>query len=273
MKMWIIWMIQAYAKSQEYDLPDWIQKTSYQCDYPPERNLYLLDQRCSIELHTKFYWVPVSHVNFPNLLWSLSFLYSTLPSLKNPKLRHPSLSLYATIMSQHWVEHHPKIDSLPLPVSFLSLGRCCCTQLSTFPQLHGNQSIESQQPLCRPLSRPPPSTSPMSFDRSLRAHLSVQLISASKCIAKLARSPPPRAPLSSLYVSFQLHLQTRSIIASRCICKLDQWRPTASLSLLDLGLQVHFERRSISGMECISKFTRSRPPSACPNVLDHGLSL
>jgi len=43
--------------------------------------------------------VPVSHDDFPHLLWSLSFLCSTLPSPKNTKLSHPSLSLHAIIMS------------------------------------------------------------------------------------------------------------------------------------------------------------------------------
>jgi len=43
--------------------------------------------------------VPVSHYDFPHLLWSLSFLCSTLPSPKNTKLSHPSLSLHAIIMS------------------------------------------------------------------------------------------------------------------------------------------------------------------------------
>jgi len=43
--------------------------------------------------------VPVSHDDFPHLLWSLSFLCTTLPSPKNTKLSHPSLSLHAIIMS------------------------------------------------------------------------------------------------------------------------------------------------------------------------------
>jgi len=42
---------------------------------------------------------PVSPDDFPHLLWSLSFLCSTLPSPKNTKLSHPSLSLHAIIIS------------------------------------------------------------------------------------------------------------------------------------------------------------------------------
>jgi len=43
--------------------------------------------------------VPVSHDDFPHLLWSLSFLCSTVPAPKNTKLIHSSLSLHAIIMS------------------------------------------------------------------------------------------------------------------------------------------------------------------------------
>jgi len=47
----------------------------------------------------QIYYVPVSHDDFPHLIGSLSFLCSTLPSPKNTKLSHPSLSLHAIIMS------------------------------------------------------------------------------------------------------------------------------------------------------------------------------
>jgi len=111
----------------------------------------------------------------------LSFSSSTLPAPKNTKLSHPSLSLHETIKSQHRVQHtpstayteysihqvqhtpctasteycihrilhHPKINCLPLSASFPSLGRPCCTQFSTFPQLRVNQWIESQLPISK----------------------------------------------------------------------------------------------------------------------------
>jgi hypothetical protein len=44
-----------------------------------------------------------SHVDPP----SLSFSSTTPPSLQNPKLIHPSLSLYVMIMSWQWVQHTP----------------------------------------------------------------------------------------------------------------------------------------------------------------------
>jgi len=43
--------------------------------------------------------VPASHDDFPHLLGSLSFLCSGLPSPKNTKLSHPSLSLHAIIIN------------------------------------------------------------------------------------------------------------------------------------------------------------------------------
>jgi len=44
-------------------------------------------------------YISVSHHDFPHLLWSLSFLCSTLPSPENTKLSHHCLSLHAMIMS------------------------------------------------------------------------------------------------------------------------------------------------------------------------------
>jgi len=43
--------------------------------------------------------IPVSHDEFPHLLWSLFFLCSTLSSPKNTKLSHHSLSLNDITMS------------------------------------------------------------------------------------------------------------------------------------------------------------------------------
>jgi len=71
----------------------------------------------------------------------------------------------------HQVQHHPKIDSLPLPASSPSLGRCCSAELSTFPQLQVNQWIESQLPLRLPASGPLPSTPPILLDHSRQVHL------------------------------------------------------------------------------------------------------
>jgi len=84
--------------------------------------------------------------------------------------------------------HHPKIDCLPLPASLSSLGRPCCTQFPTFPQLRVKQWIESHllshlPPELQPAVWPPPSTPPISLDRGLQVHLQTQSITASKCIS------------------------------------------------------------------------------------------
>jgi hypothetical protein len=40
--------------NQEYDLPDWVWKTSYRCYYTPDGDSYLAYQRWSTDSHTKF---------------------------------------------------------------------------------------------------------------------------------------------------------------------------------------------------------------------------
>jgi len=129
----------------------------------------------------------------------------------------------------HQVQHHPKIDSLPLPASFSSLSGCC-TQLSTFPQLQVNQWIESQLLSRLPPNRPPPSTPPISLDHSLQVPLQTRSVTASECISKLDWSRPPSA-------SSEL---TRP------------WPPSASPNSLDPGLQVHLSVHSLSVSKCIS---------------------
>jgi hypothetical protein len=81
-KMRTIWKIHAAMRNQEYNLPDWVSKTSYGCYYLPDqdmylpyrdlylpyRELYLLYWGRLIDSHTKFPQVPVSHDDFPHLL-------------------------------------------------------------------------------------------------------------------------------------------------------------------------------------------------------------
>jgi len=98
-EMRTMWMIRADMWNHGYELPDWVGKTAYRCNYTPDRNSYLLYWGWYIDLHTKFLAVSVSHHDFPHLLSSLSFLSSTLPSPKNTKLSHRSLSLHAMMKS------------------------------------------------------------------------------------------------------------------------------------------------------------------------------
>ena len=41
MKLRTIWRIQANLRNRGYDLPDWVQKTSYRCYYRPDRDPYV----------------------------------------------------------------------------------------------------------------------------------------------------------------------------------------------------------------------------------------
>ena len=36
-----MWRIQADMRNQGYDLPDWVGKITYQCNYTPDRDSYL----------------------------------------------------------------------------------------------------------------------------------------------------------------------------------------------------------------------------------------
>jgi len=99
MMMRTMWRIQADMRNQGYDLPDWVGKTSYQCNYTPHWDLYLPYRGWSIDSYTKFPEVPVSHDDLSHHLSSLSFSSSALPSPKNTKLSHPSLFLHTMIKS------------------------------------------------------------------------------------------------------------------------------------------------------------------------------
>jgi len=143
-----------------------------------------------------------------------------------------------TEYSIHLVQHHPKIDSLPLPACFSSLGRWC-TQLSTFLHLQVNQWMEAQLPSRLPGNRPPPSTPPISLDHSLQVYLWTRSATASECISEFTPSRPPSA----------------------CPKSLDHGLQVTSLSSLHLGLQAYLLVQSISASKCISKPARSRPQS------------
>ena len=172
------------------------------------------------------------------------------------------------------VHHHAKIHCLLLPASFSSVGGCCCTQLSSFPQSQVNQWIESQLLLCLPPNQPTPSTPPISLDHSLQVHVQTRSITASMCTSNLARSRPPSASVSSLNLGLQVHLQTHRITSSQCISKLAQSRPhSGSLSSLNLSLQLHLQPRSVVASQFISILARSRPRSASLSSLDPGLQL
>ena len=77
--MGAIWRIRADMRNQEYNLPDWVGKTSYQCDYTSDRDLDQLYRISKIDSHKKFSQIQVSHEDYPRPLSSLCFLSSILP--------------------------------------------------------------------------------------------------------------------------------------------------------------------------------------------------
>jgi len=133
----------------------------------------------------------------------------------------------------------PSASSAWEPKDKVTLSHCHSCRLT-------NGRIVSQYPVT--VQRPPRSPHPNSLDYGLH----VRLITASKCLSKVAQLRPP----ISLNRGLQVHLQTRSITASKCIIKLARLRPASSHNH---GHEVH-----------ISKLTQLRPPSVSPNSLDYG---
>jgi len=105
MKITTMWTIRADMRYHRHDLPDWVGMNSDQCDYMPDWNSYLPYRGWSIDLHTKFLYLPVANYDFPHTISSCSFLCSIQPSPKNTKFSHRCRSLYATIMSLQRVEY------------------------------------------------------------------------------------------------------------------------------------------------------------------------
>jgi hypothetical protein len=141
----------------------------------------------------------------------------------------------------HQVQHHPKIDSLAVPVSFSSLGGCG-TQLSTFPQLQDNQWIECQLLLRLPANWPPPGTSLISLNHSLQVQLQSGSVTAAECISQFTRSRHPSASPHSLDHGLPVYLQTQLLTASKSISQFT-WSqlPSASPNYRNDDLERHCE--------------------------------
>jgi len=52
--MGTIWRIRAAMRNKDFDLPDWVYKTSYRCNYMSDQDSYLPYRGWSIDSHTKF---------------------------------------------------------------------------------------------------------------------------------------------------------------------------------------------------------------------------
>jgi len=117
----------------------------------------------------------------------------------------------------------------------------------------------------------------LSIDR-LQVLVQSRLITASKCISRLARLRPARSHDHWLQVDISRLARSRppsvspdllDYVLPKCISKLARsWSRRASLSSLDRGLQVHLEICSITASKCISKVARSQPGSISLSSLD-----
>jgi len=156
--------------------------------------------------------IPVSDIDIPSPLSSISFSSSTLPSPTNLKVSHPCLSLHTMIMTLHRVPHtlstayseYCMISRLTVspsqPVSHRSsVCRSCCTHISIVARSRVNQSIEFLLPwrlypdLHSP-DQPPASTPSISMDHGLNVHLHTRSMAASK----FAQQWPPCGSPTSL---------------------------------------------------------------------------
>jgi len=76
--MRMIWRIQADMRNQGYDLPDWVEKTSYRCYFALDWDSYLLYRGWSIDSHTKFSKSQFLMMISPDLSLSCAQLYHHL---------------------------------------------------------------------------------------------------------------------------------------------------------------------------------------------------
>ena len=168
------------------------------------------------------------------------------------QIQHAPSTAY-TVYYMHSVLYHPKIHCHLLPASLSSRGGQCCTQLSPFPQLEVNQTIESQLRSCLPPNRP------RQIDH-LQVILQSRLIMASECISNLTQSWSP----TSHNHGQQLHLQSQMIMP----CMLAQpWPPNVSPNLLKYGL-ISKEIFHLGGMTP-AEWTRSVRAVRATPVADH----
>ena len=281
-------------------------------------------------------WVPIRRVitliqGLPNPIWqvvplisricsypphrshlpppSLSYSSTTLPSLQNPKLSHPSPFLHVIIIIWHRVQHTPSTRILQVQhtPNTASTEDCLSSLHSHDFELTPEFSISFRHASLH--DRLPSASSPWELKGKVTLshshgckltnwwiesqHPERHPLTASKYSSKLARLRPPSLHDHSLQVhhetrsmtaskciselarsrppnSLDHSLQVRTVMASKCIFKVAwSWSRSASLSSLYHGLQVYLQICSITA----SKFAQSWPPSASPNTLDCSLQV
>ena len=76
--MGAIWRIRADMRNQGNDMPDWVGKTSYRCEFAPDQDSYLPYRGWSIDSHTKFSKSQFLLMISPDLSISCAQLYHHL---------------------------------------------------------------------------------------------------------------------------------------------------------------------------------------------------
>ena len=253
--------------------------------------------------------VPVSHYDLSHLLSSLSLSSSILPSPKNMKLDHPSLSLHAIIKSKHWEQHTPSAAYTEYSIHWVqhtlstAYTAYCIIPTSTVFHSQPVSHLTADHVVLNSLhSHNHMLTNALSPSSHLASHRNYHLqIDRLQVLLPPPDWPPPSTPTISLDHCLQVYLQTRSITASQCISQLGRSQPPGvSPNSHDYGLhdrtipaskcisklawshppsespnshQYSFELCTITASKCIYKLTRSRPQSASPNSLYHSLQV
>jgi len=176
-----------------------------------------------------------SHLHTP----SLSFSSTTLPSLRNTKIRHPSLSLHAMIMSWHQVQHTPSTT-----YTNDSIHRVQHTQSTAYTQY----SVHQVQHRTSTASTHDCLSSLHSHDYELMPECSFSF----RC-ASLHNRPP--------LVSLPWQLNGIITLSHSHLCESTNW----------LIQSQHLARHTSTASNYSSNLAQSWPPSVSVTSLNHSL--
>jgi len=197
------------------------------------------------------------------------------------KLSHPSLSLFAIIISSHWVQHTPstayteysihRVQHTPSTAyTEYSIHQVQHTPSTAYTEYSIHRVQHTPEIVCRP---------------------SILMISSWPLnVASACGVPPYRSTATSQFSIRPSKVKSPHHIPTFPSSLTDEWSPstwraslqpppdqpapsTPPISHDHSLLHVHLETCSITTLECISEFSWSRSPIASPNSLDHSLKV